>query len=105
MKVYTNTVDTIVAEDKEDLRKVCAEHYGDDEEFEGEGYFEWVEVDQEEMLLIYYWTDDWPSIEKDTIPPNAEIDTDERAGHVNVMAKAKDWAKSYGRGFLCSTEY
>ena len=106
MKVYTNTVDTIVAENKEDLRKVYEEQYGTDEEFEGNGYYEWVEIENlNRFLIIYYWIDDWDYINKDNIPLKATIERDEDAGKVLVEATYKEWAKASGRGILCSTEY
>ncbi len=106
MKIYTNTVDTIVAKDKEDLLKVFEEQYGSDEEFEEAGYYEWTEIkDLDKELIINYWMDDWDYINKDYIPASAGIEHDEDAGKVLVAATYREWIKVNGRGILCSTEY
>ena len=106
MKIYTNTVDTIVAKDKEDLLKIFEEHYGSDEEVEEDGYYEWTEIETlDKELIIRYWIDDWDYINKDYIPADASIERDEDAGKVLVAATYREWVEVNGRGILCSTEY
>ena len=85
MKVFTNDTDTVVAEDLADVQKVIEAHYGSTFEQEGWTLDEWEEVPDDKPITICNLHD---------------RGVDDKATHT-----AAEWAKSEGRGLLCSTEW
>lgn len=75
---YTNGTDTVVASDEDDGASVVAEHLGERVEDVGALH----RVDDATVLKIL----------------------DEETG-ASVAKTAAEWARSNGRGFLCSTEW
>jgi hypothetical protein len=100
-RVFSNDVDTFVAMDLDDLPDAYQMHYGDTMEGVGEELSDWVEVPGDRMLRIWVEEDDY-NPEEPIYPPGATIEREE--GRYLITARARDWAKANGRGFLCSTE-
>lgn len=84
LRVFTNGTDTVVAIDIADVQRVVESHYGVTFEQEGWSLDEWEEVPGNEPVKIRY---------------------DGAEALAYDIKTAADWAVSYGRGFLCSTEY
>lgn len=85
MKVFTNDIDTVVAEDLADVQRVIEETYGSTFEQEGWTIDEWEEVDGNKSITIRNVHDrGWDDVETRT---------------------AAEWAALEGRCFLCSTEW
>ena len=100
MKVYKNDAEYYVAESLEDLLILWKEHIGDDYIEDGYGTLDdWEELPPDTEITIWWnYEDEINSIPKDVIPI-------EKYGSWLIKATASQWAKSNGRGFLCSTEY
>lgn len=99
MKAYTNMVDTIIAENLDDLPKVLSEYepgldYDPDE---------WVEVEPGKEEIIFWFDDDWEYAKQHEVPSNCKIE--ERDGKHFVTAPIEVWIEKNGRGVLCSTEF
>ena len=107
-RVYTNDVDTFVAEDKDALREQYEATYGDEmEEMTGDPdeLDNWREIHADEPLSIFW------DAEREGFPERADVEEvpeDKRMmpefTH-SVTASACNWAKHVGHGFLCSTEW
>lgn len=90
MKVWKGDVDTVIAEDLADVRKVLAEMYGDSDEVT-------------EMI-----NDGFAPVADDqaiTIVNVDETQADGRKMPVRMTLTAAEWIAREGRGLLCSTEY
>lgn len=96
MKVFANSVDTIIAEDLDDVRKVLIEMNGSLEGMEDEG--DWHEYPPDKVITIH-------DNEGDLRARGFTTTTNPRSGHECVSRTAAEWIESEGRGLLCSTEY
>lgn len=85
LKVFTNHVDTVVAKDLDDVAAVLANHYGSTMEEEGWSLDDWGEVADEKVITIRNFND--------------------RGWDDKGTRTAAEWARTEGRGFLCSTEW
>lgn len=81
MKVFTNGIDTVVADDLADVERVFEEHTGYRFAHEGMPLDDWREVPSDKRITIGN-LDDGPE-----------------------TRTAVEWAQLEGRGFLCSTEW
>jgi len=85
VKVFTNDVDTVVAEDLADVQLVVEAKYGSTFEQEGWSIDDWGEVPCDQPITIRNMHDrGWDDKETRT---------------------AAEWAAKEDRGFLCSTEW
>ena len=85
LKVFTNHTDTVVAESLADTQALLEEQYGTTFEAEGWSIDEWSEVRDDHVITICNVDDKGPDSKK--------------------TLTAAEWAKSEGRGLLCSTEW
>jgi hypothetical protein len=90
MKVWSGEVDTVVAADLEDVRKVLIDLYGDTDDV--------VEMMNDGFAPV---PDDQPI----TIENVDTFDHDGRCAPVKLTMTAAEWISREGRGLLCSTEY
>lgn len=86
MKVFTNHTDWVVAANLRDAQRVVEDHHGVRFAQEGWSLDEWSQV-----------PDDNPITVRNIEGRDTEDD--------KLTKTAGEWAKSHGRGFLCSTEY
>lgn len=101
-RVFSNSTDTFVAMDWDDLQEVYRLHYDETMAGNGEDLDDWEEVPGDHPLEIWVDKDDYDPED----PHNPAGATTEQNGDlIYVTAKARDWAKANGRGFLCSTEF
>lgn len=103
LRVFTNDVETFVAQDLEDLAKVYVEFYGETMEEIGADLSEFKLVRDDHPIKIFL-DEDGSAFPAEQWPQGAIENRDEN-GKISLTATAGAWAKSNGRGFLCSTEY
>lgn len=104
-RIFSNDVDTFVAMDWDDLPDVYQLHYGESMFSMGEEMEAWSEVDLNKLLTIWCDADEY-NPEESIYPPDATVQRGETEGdRVLITASGRAWAKSNGRGLLCSTEY
>ena len=109
LRLWTNDVETFVAETRDDLARAYEEHYGDTmEDMTGdpEEINEWREIPADEVVTIFWPLDD---LKDKSLPEAAEswrLDETRNADWSHkIRASASAWADFNGRGFLCSTEW
>lgn len=93
LHVFGGDMESYVAYDSEDLKKVYFELTGSEYDPE-DGSFEQVPDDQEISILY----EDIEDVKEEYFPENCKVDGN------RVTAKAGDWARINGRGFLCGEE-
>lgn len=96
LKVFTNDVDTVIAEDMADVRKVIEELHGSWDDFNDEG--EWYVHSDDKVIRIV-------DSEGDLRERGFTTETNPLTGHEVVARTCAEWIASEGRGLLCSTEY
>lgn len=95
LKVFANSVDTIIAEDFEDVKKVILERHGSLEGMDDEG--DWHEYPPDKVIRIHDNEGD--------LRERGFVTVTSPSGHEVVARTAAEWIASEGRGLLCSTEY
>lgn len=102
--LFTDGVDTVIAEDAQDANKVWEEHVGDVHDSVSDP---WILIPDDRMLTIGFEDE----IKKEYLPDGATIEHlegDEAAWEgfpIKITASASAWAESRMDSFLCSTEY
>lgn len=109
LRLWTNDVDTFVAGDRDDLRRVFEEHYGasmEDVTGNPKEIEEWGEIPPDRLRTIYWALDD---LKDQSVPEGAKVERLYEPPNPDwsheITATAQAWANFHGRGFLCSTEW
>jgi hypothetical protein len=95
LHVFSDDVESFVAHDLEGAKKFRDEFYMSPEDALENGELHQVPDDQD--LIIFF--EDVEDVKHEYLPENRKVDGN------HVTAKAADWAKVNGIGFLCGEDY
>ena len=98
LHLFSNSADTVIANDPEDAVKVWEDATGEDWERDYADSDDWEMIPDEQEMRVNWDTGGESS-------PEIGVIEDEDANGFVIVATAREWADGMGRCFLCSTEY
>ncbi len=105
LHVFHDDYDWYIASNASDAVKEWENHQGGDVSRDPSEFLPFEQLPDNSDVTVFWGDDDWPIPEPVVLPQSASVLHNLNEGKHFVTMPCKDWAKTFGKGFLCSTEW